>query len=178
LAVAARLHISPRMKFRQLAALLLIALAPSIPRPIGACSLEPRDGGIWQAEPIEGDTQAPTQLTATYGVDWPEDGSSVACGGGGSCGVGPAYFVFHLSAVDDNVASEALGYRFVVVGGEPPRGFDATQPLMPDPYAYGDGAEIGISFSRDDNHFSFDLQITAIDRNGNESDPIVIEIEG
>ncbi len=177
--MAASLHIASGMKFRQLAALLVIALAPSIPRPIGACSLEPRDGGIWREEPVEADTQAPTQLTATYGVDWPEDGSSVACGGGGGCGPGPAYFVFHLSAVDDNVTAEGLGYRFVVVGGQPPRGLEtASQALMPDPFAQGEGAEIGISFSRDAGHFSFDMQITAIDRNGNESEPIVIEIEG
>lgn len=163
------------MKFRAAAPLLLIALAPSIPRSIGACSLAPRDGGTWYEEPLLGDTGAPTQLTATYGIEWPEGGDNVACAG--SCGPGPAYVVLHLSAVDDLTPAARIGYRFEILDGQPPRNLQFDQVLLVDPYSYS-GDEIGLSFDRETDHFDVDLQITAIDQNGNESAPIVITIAG
>jgi hypothetical protein len=165
------------MTLRHLAPLLLIALAPSIPRSIGACSLAPRDGGGWYEEPIVGDTSGPTQLVASYSVyRAPEDsGASLSCAA--SCGPGPSYVLLQLTALDDRTTAENLGYKFAIVGGQPPKNFQYDQILRVD--AYGPtGNEIGLAFDRDSAPFSFDLEITAIDQNGNESTPIVIEIDG
>ncbi|MGE3767584.1 MAG: hypothetical protein AB7L94_35345, partial [Kofleriaceae bacterium] len=63
------------------------------------------------------------------------------------------------------------------LGGQPPRNLQLDQVLLVDPYSYS-GDEIGLSFDRETGHFDIDLQITAIDQNGNESAPIVITIAG
>jgi hypothetical protein len=165
------------MKLVRVAPLLLIALAPSIPRPLGACSLAPRDGGGWYEEPLLGDTGAPTQLAATYSIDRPagDDDSNIGCMA--SCGPGPAYVVLQLSAVDDLTPAERIGYKFAIVGGQPPQQLQYDQVLVVDPYSET-GTEIGLSFDRDTGSFSFDLEITAVDQNGNEGAPMVLRIEG
>lgn len=161
------------MKLLQVAP-LLIALAPSIPRPVGACSLAARDGGGWYEEPLLGDTGAPTQLSATYTIERPsEDGYGCQ----DSCGPGPGYVVLQLSAVDDLTPLEGMGFKFGIAGGQPPRHLQYDQVLLVDPYS-ATGTELGLMFDRTSGPFSFDLEITAIDRNGNESEPVVIEIHG
>ncbi len=166
------------MKHYVVAALLV--LAPSIPRPIGACSFAQRNGGLWSARPIEGDTQGPTLLGAEYRVERPADDDSIGCGR--SCGPGSGYIVLQLSAQDDLSAREDIAYRFEILGGTMPPGFEAESYFVevafrPDSDIV-DAIELGLSVSRDAGSFAFDLQITAIDLNGNESTPIVIEIEG
>lgn len=165
------------MNFRLLAPLLLIALAPSIPRPLGACSLAPRDGGGWYEEPLIGDTGAPTQLAATYTIDWPSGDGDSGIGCMATCGPGPAYVVLQLSAVDDLTPANRIGYKFALVGGQPPKQLQYDQTLLVDEYS-ASGTELGLMFDRASGPFSFDLEITAVDQNGNESEPIVITIDG
>lgn len=163
------------MKVRQLAPLLLIALVPSIPRPLGACEPASRDGGAWSEEPLLGDAGAPTGLTATYRIDRPSgDGSSLGCAT--SCG--PFQFiVLELSAVDDMTPANRIGYKFAIVGGQPPSYLQFGETLLVDEYS-ASGTEIGLRFSDDSGGFSFYLEVTAVDQNGNESEPIVIAIDG
>ena len=176
LAVADRLQVTKGMKPRSLAPLLLLVLAPSIPRTIGACSLAARHGTWWE-EVQPGDTTGPTNLTAGYSVDRPDesDGGGVGCTA--SCGSGPAYVVLDVSATDDATPRERIGYKFAIVGGQPPKNLDYTQVYAIDTYSET-GGEIGLWFDRDAGAFSFDLEITAVDTSGNESTPIVIAIDG
>lgn len=164
------------MMRRRVVPLFLIALAPSIPRPTGACSLEPQHGGEWYEDPIDGDVVAPTRVTVNYYVVRPPEGNDIGCAE--SCGPGPNLLVFRVSALDDIVAPNALGYRFRAVGdGRLPRGLAPVQTLYPNP-AMENGLEIGLDFSREAGSLSFDMEITALDRNGNESEPIVVTIDG
>jgi hypothetical protein len=157
----------------------LLVLAPSIPRPLGACPFVQRNGGLWSARPIEGDTEGPTLFSAAYRVERPAEEGTFACGD--SCTSG-TYVVLHLSAQDDRSASEDIAYRFEIVGGTTPPGFEAEAyftevAFEPDPDIV-DGIELGLYFSRSAGPFAFDMQIIAVDRNGNESEPIVLEIKG
>ncbi len=165
------------MKLRQLAPILLVALTPSIPREIGACSLAPRDGGGWYEEPLYGDSTPPTQPSVSYSILWTAQahGGSVGCTA--SCGPGPAYVLLELGAADDKTPAERIGYKFAIASGRPPKNLQYDQILTVDPYSRS-GTELGLAFDTDSGPFSFDLEITAVDQNGNESVPVVIEIEG
>ena len=165
------------MKARSLAPLLLFVLAPSIPRPVGACSLAPRDGGGWYEEPLLGDSTPPVAPTASYSIYRPADDDDANVGCMASCGPGPAYVLLDLTTTDDMTPAERIGYKFAIVGGQPPKNFLYDQILTVDPYSRS-GTELGLSFDRRSAPFSFDLEITAIDQNGNESVPVVIEIDG
>jgi hypothetical protein len=159
--------------------LLLIVLTPSIPRPVGACSLAPRDGGWHNNDPLYAlDTTPPSAVTASYTVLRAKDDGG---GGGGcgiaSCGPAPSYVLLSLSATDDRAAVDRLGYTFAIVDGQPPRYFNYENVLKVDPYS-ASGTELGLSFDTDAAPFSFDLEIRAVDLNGNEGPPIVMTIEG
>lgn len=165
------------MTLRQVALLLVLAVTPSIPRWSGACEPALRDGGTWEARPTAGDTQGPTQVTATSTIErHGESHSPLGCGT--TCGQGFAYIVLQLSAVDDIATPDTIGYRFAIASGQPPEIYDAlSETKLVDPYSEG-GREIGLRFDINAAPFTFDLEVVAVDGNGNESAPVVVEISG
>lgn len=156
-------------------ALLMLLLAPSLPRPVGACSPALRDGGWHSNDPAYAtDTVAPSAVMASATVERStrDDGGSVGCNT--SCGPAPGYIVLRPTATDDRAGLAQLGFKLAIASGQPPRGLDVSQVLLIESYS----GEIGLRFDNDAAPFSFDLELRAVDLNGNEGPPTVITIEG
>ena len=167
--------IGPGMRRTHLLASGLIALAPSIPKPVGACSVAVMDGGVHVLDPRYADDDvAPSALVASAAV-WRSPASDDS--GCTSCGPSPGYVHLELSATDDRTPYERLGYKFAIAAGQPPRGLDLTHTLLPNPYD-GWGHQLGLAFDTSSEPFSFDLEIRAIDLDGNAGPPVVITIDG
>lgn len=157
------------MKVGRYVAALIIAVAPSIPQLIGACSI-PLMYGSWTRSPIVGDTNAPTNLVADVVVDRDEMAAGCACSKG--CR-GRSYVVFLPRAADDHTLPERIGYRFTVVAGENPTPIELDEG---ETYTTQDDV-IGFAFGSNTPRVSFDVEVVAIDESGNESPPIVIEVD-
>lgn len=161
-----------------LAAFALLATT-TFPRFSGACSPAPTDGGTLFPDPAyAADVIPPSAVTASVvDVNRPLDRSEIGCGGGGTCGRGPGEITLALSATDESSGAE-VGYKFTVVGGQPPEGF-WIGPNFNDPLRTLEGSgTIGLTFDPDAKPFSFDLEIRAVDLNGNEGAPVVVAIDG
>lgn len=143
-------------------ALALLVVAPSIPRPSGACSPVPDDNGPHELDvTFSADAVAPGAVDATSSVSRSSGGGG-GCAGTDSCGGGFSMVRVALTAVDDRTPEERMGYRFAIVGGQPPPGL-----LFPsgDRTAYGE-----VNWRFDSSYrgsFSFDVSIRAVDLNGN-----------
>jgi len=138
----------------------LLVLAPSIPRPSGACSPVEDDYGPHDRDPaFVTDTVAPSAVDATYDV-------YRSSGGGGcanSCGSGFSTIQLSVHATDDRTSSERMGYRFTIVGGQPP-----PRILFPTGDRISSYGQFNWRFDPDyDGAFSFDVEIRAVDLNGN-----------
>lgn len=153
---------------KHLAAVVLVALAPSIPRPSNACSIAPPDYGPLELDPtFETDTVPPSAVDVTYNV-YRRDGGG-ACG---SCGDFSSINVA-LTATDDRATSERLGFRFRLVGGGTPPGM-----TLPDDDRVSDYGSIYWRFdSAYRGRISFDVEVRAVDLNGNVGPATVITIE-
>jgi hypothetical protein len=134
----------------------LLAFAPSIPRPVGACTPYPTDGGLHTLDLAHGtDRTPPSAPTASYSVyeGSPADGGG--CGGKPECGGAPATIYIDLSAIDDRTPATEMGYKLAIADGAIGLRFDSTM-------LHG---------------WSFDLEIIAVDLNGNEGPPVIVTIE-
>jgi MYXO-CTERM domain-containing protein len=156
---------------RPLVLALAAASTVAIPSPASACSLA--GNGSWQAdEALASDTTPPSAPAAEVtGVFRSEDESS-GCGNVASCG-SIASIHLAVSATDDRAQPEQIGYEVTVVGGEPPDGFDPT--LDPRVIPFGD--ELVFYFDFNSPSFSMDLEIRAVDANGNLGPPVVVTVE-
>lgn len=150
-------------------ALALIVLAPSIPRDSGACSPLQINGGEWTHEPLAGDVEPPIAVTASYEIKRFPISEGTGCGDA-PCG-GWTFVLLDLASTDDRTPADRIGYRFAIASGQPPEGLYIGQTWLA-----SDG-ELGLRYYGD-GAFSFDLEITALDQNGNESEPVVISIDG
>ncbi len=103
---------------------------------------------------------------------------NVTGGCGGGCGH-PSLVYVQVIAVDDRAFATDIGYKFAITRGEAPRGFTLPSgALRAEVDGIGNG-ELGLRYSDDaPSGFSFDLEIRAVDLNGNESAPITVTIEG
>ena len=99
-------------------------------------------------------------------------GDRGGCGMDDSCGGGVSMVHLRVDASDDQTPAEQLGYRFVIVGGQPPPhiGFPSDDRVS----GWGefnwrfDGEYRGA--------FSFDVEIRAVDLNGNVGPATVVTI--
>lgn len=141
---------------------LVALLAVALPRPADSCSIS-------VPSPHQKDPQHATDVTppsATFVTTSRVESSD----GGGCCGGARRWIELGLVASDDKTSADELGYKLTVVGGEPPRNFPETQTLQ-----YG-GDRMPVSVDFEDAAFAFDLEIRAVDLNGNEGPPVVVEI--
>lgn len=155
-------------------AAVIIALAPSIPRLTGACSV-PLMFGYWSKAPLAGDTSAPTNVMFDVVINH-DDGFQ---GCGNDC-FDMSFLVLEPRATDDHTPPERIGYRFRVVAGEAAPSLDL--PRENDTLTAYTGFTdrdmyIAFPFDYDATSFSFDLEVIAVDESGNESAPIVLEID-
>lgn len=161
---------------------LVLLTTTTYPRVGGACLPLQDNAGPWTLDAAyASDVVPPSAVTATASVarfDDPAEGGcgdqhDFDCGGSGS-----ARIELRLRATDDQVGSD-VGYQFLVVGGQPPEGFrvgPGSGPLRPnDPSS---STSIGLRFANDASAFSFDLEIRAVDKNGNAGPPVVLTIDG
>jgi|GEM_PF-3237510 len=155
-------------------AAVIIAVAPSIPQLTGACSV-PLQFGYWQRAPVAGDTNAPTNVVFDVTVNH-DDGFQ---GCGNACW-NRSYLVLEPHTTDAHTPPERIGYRFKVVAGDVPPSLD-----LPDEdetlTTYGGFTDrvdyIAFPFDYNAPSFSFDLEVVAVDESGNESEPIVLDID-
>ncbi|MFN0251736.1 MAG: hypothetical protein ACKV2T_32970 [Kofleriaceae bacterium] len=150
---------------------VVIALGPSIPKLVGACTVEWRYNGYSDDNRPEtpGDTTPPT-LSVAYHFDR----TGAGCGNSGPCDTNWSFLVLVPTPTDDRTPAEFIHYRLEVIRGTPPE--PSWQDLG---FVHGvdrDG-EIGLTFDDDVDDFTFDLQITAVDISGNASEPFVLTIE-
>ena len=79
-----------------------------------------------------------------------------------------------LAATDDAAPANRLGYKLRVASGDPPDrlgiGADAIAPPSLD------GGSVSLFFSYMDYAFAFDLEVRAVDLNGNEGPPTIVFI--
>ena len=154
-------------------ALLALLLAPSIPRPTGACSAVSENAGERQLDPaFSTDLVPPSAVTASAVVDRDDDDG----GGGGGCNgaqcVTSGSFVFmSVYAMDDRAQKEQLGYRLTLASGELPAGMN-----LPTTAVISDSGELRLRFPNDAPAFAFELEIRAVDLNGNNGPATVIAV--
>ena len=150
---------------------LVLAVLVDAPRPAAACSLL-GNGEHQRDAAYASDTVAPSAVTAAAAVHRSADDSG--CGGvsGGTCG-DLASISITVAATDDAAPVDKLGYQLRVVSGELPAGLTIpTTPVIS--YA---GDELYFYFNYGDRSgFVVDLEIRAVDLNGNLGPPSVITI--
>jgi len=79
-----------------------------------------------------------------------------------------------VSAIDDAAPPERLGYRFRVAGGDPPDGLGIPDAAIAPPRI--NSGRVLLFFSYMDPAFAFELEVRAVDLNGNEGPPTVVAI--
>jgi hypothetical protein len=158
---------------KRLAVLALILIAPSIPRPTGACSTVPENNGPHGLDlAFASDTVAPSAGIASASIDT-ADGDG---GGGGGCGTplcgdGGSFVVLNVSATDDRAPGERIGYRLTIAGGQPPQGLD-----LPATAVLSFSGDLLLRFPINAPAFAFDLEIRAVDLNGNIGPSTVVAV--
>jgi hypothetical protein len=150
-------------------AALAILLAPSIPRPVGACSLAAPNGGPHELDPAESsDTVAPGAVDVQVSL---YDGQRERGCSQSTCGDLPPAVHLVITSSDNRTPPELLGYRLRVVRGQPPVGSQ-----IPSEAVRTTGNLIYFNHSEDDS-FDFDLEVRAVDLNGNLGPATVVTIE-
>jgi MYXO-CTERM domain-containing protein len=146
----------------------------ALPRPASACSLATND--LWIQNPAHAsDTTAPSRpaIGAVEVTRHFEDEQS-GCGRNvSSCGSFGTMEI-NVSATDDRAQAQDIGYEVRIVGGNAPDAFDPTREGRVRPF-FGEGRMI-FFFDVDSPDFSVDLEIRAVDGNGNVGDPIVVTV--
>lgn len=156
-------------------AIVALLLAPSIPRPTGACS--PLATGTYPHTldaAFASDTTAPS-VTVSGSFSLIEDSGENGGGGCGTvdCGNGGNYIAIQPTATDDQTPAARIGYRFAIAAGQPPQGLDLPATAVGNDY----GAEMLLPYyGAPGAPFSFDLEIRAVDLNGNVGPATVITI--
>jgi hypothetical protein len=154
---------------------IVLALAASalvaIPTPAEACS---RVGnGSWQADAAQAGDTTPPSATVVSAFVTRDKGDSGGCLGTSSCG---SFAAIHLDvqATDDRTSPEEIAFEVRVVGGTAPTNFDPSRDgrVLP---AFG--TELIFNFQFSSPSFAVDLEVRAVDANGNLGPPVVITVE-
>jgi hypothetical protein len=170
---------SPPARLPGRAPALAIALAVALGATAGArearaCSkVAPAPHAFDQAEAAVDSTPPSAPSAWLAQVRWPAPEGGASCDGLGfiSIGVDPAY--------DDRTPADAMGYRFEIVDGRPPRGLQLPAgPVRL--FGEGGGRAVELYWSADgegEESVSFRLAVYAVDRAGNESArPTYVEV--
>jgi hypothetical protein len=142
------------------------------PRPLGACSLASNDDHHLDPA-FSTDKTAPGAVEANVFdlVHHEDDGDGGGCGTHvASCGSFGSLTI-DVSATDDTAPAEKIGYRLRMIGGDAPRGLNLP---MQDVRPFG--SQLQLYFDVDDYDFEFQLEISAVDLNGNVGAPTVLRI--
>lgn len=132
------------------------ALAVAAPRPARACSLFGYDPMFLSAG---SDTVAPT-LSVGPATVWRGDGS---CAGTGLVQV-------EVAATDDQTPANVIGYQVLVTRG------DVRFPGLPaTPFTQLSG-DLSLHFNDTGQALDLTLQVRAVDRNGNLSEPVSVDV--
>jgi hypothetical protein len=151
-------------------ALLALVLAPSIPRPSGACSVDAGHGGDHRLDPEHAtDMTASGAVTADFDLYFDPDDESPGCS---SCGGDYSHIRFGVAASDDRTPADRLAYKFAISGGRPPNGIDL--PFKPLFIGYDGGVQLRIS--RENRELGFEIEIRAVDLNGNVGPPTLLTV--
>jgi hypothetical protein len=137
-----------------------------------ACSISEPLTSAHVVDPAESaDIVAPTITNVTAGSSRHEPEGCIA--NGAKC-EGLASVHVKVAATDDRTAAAKLGYLFTVLpDGDYPDGFKgwgSTAIVVPN-------GEVWDFISYDDEDFDFDIEVRAVDLNGNVSEPRVVNIE-
>ncbi|MBA3454905.1 MAG: hypothetical protein H0T42_17585 [Deltaproteobacteria bacterium] len=155
----------------RLLAIAALLVAPSIPRWSGACEPTPDNDGPHALDPVfAADTVAPSAVTATSLIERADEGDGGGCGTP-KCGGGGTAVYLSVAATDDRTPKDRLGYRLTLAGGQLPSGL--SLPTTPVLSSYG---ELRLRLPSDAGAFAFDLEIRAIDLNGNVGPATVIAV--
>ena len=165
-----RLLVDAETRARRIAALRWPPRCSSVRHAV-APALLACPNGLHELDPAHAnDTTTPSAAiveNVDVGRHADEGGCAIAgCGDRGT-------ILFYVRASDDRAKPEELGVRLAVVGGAPPRGmslidYDVT-------LAYN--GEVVIYFDYDAPPFEMDLEVRAIDRNGNLGPPTIVHID-
>jgi hypothetical protein len=157
---------------RPLITAVLIVLAPSIPTLTGACSLVPENGGVHALDAqYATDAIAPTITSADTYVVRPGEPAGCACESAG-CGDSRWFVRLYMAAADDRAGEYELGYKFRVIGGQAPASL-----VLPTETVRSSTGEVLLLLSKQERGaIAFDLEIRAVDLNGNESAPTVVSV--
>jgi hypothetical protein len=142
------------------------------PAPLGACSLATNEDHHLDLA-FGSDKTAPGTVTASVYdlIHHENDGDGGGCGTHvASCGSFSS-LTLDVSAIDDQTPAERIGYRLRVISGDTPRDFNVP---MQDVRAFG--SQLYLYFAVDDHDFDFELEIRAVDLNGNAGAPTVVAI--
>ncbi len=161
------------------ALLTLISTSATLvaPRPIGACSLATNE--LHRVDPaFSSDATPPSAVTAAV-VDVAhieDDGDGGGCGSHvASCG---SYGVVTVavSATDDAAPPDRIGYQIRLVSGTPPRDFGvpAQSDMLGASRPFEN--ELIFYFHPDDHDWQVELEIRAVDLNGNLGPPTLLAI--
>ena len=155
------------MRLLELCLVAAVAVV-AVPRTADACSLATNDQ--WVADPTHSadQTSPSTPEVANVAVTRSED--SGGCGMS-SCG-DRATIHLDVSATDDRAQAELIGYEVRVVGGEAPAGLDP----MRDGRVRPSGGELLFYFDYGAPGFTIDLEIRAVDLNGNLGPPQIVTV--
>ena len=152
-------------------ALLALILAPSIPRPTGACSALPDNAGEHAVDTaFATDLVPPSVVTVAMAVDRNPGSGSGGCGGA-ACSDRSNVVFLSVDATDDRAPSSQLGYQLTVVAGQVPSGM-----TIPTTAVGAIDGDLRLWFPSDTRAIAFDLEIRAVDLNGNLGPATVITI--
>jgi len=157
----------PRFRFLLAAAGVALVVAP---RPADACSLIAN--GDWQPDTAQASDTTPPAAPTVEITDVHRSEDRSGCGGTSSCG-DLATIHLAVSATDDRATAAQLGYELRVVGGTPPAGFDPEAAGRVTP-AFGDELVFYFDFAAPS--FEVDVEVRAVDANGNLGPPTVVTI--
>lgn len=152
-------------------ALLLLVLAPSLPRPTGACSALPDNAGEHVVDTaFATDLVPPSAVTVAIAVER-EPGSGNGGCGGAACSDRSNIVFLSVDATDDRAPSARLGYQLTVVAGQVPSGM-----IIPTTAVGAIDGDLRLWFPNDTKAIAFDLEIRAVDLNGNVGPATVVAI--
>jgi hypothetical protein len=146
-------------------------LALACPDPVGACSIIGNPDHTVDAAYADDETP-PGAVTASVLVRRFDQGGGGGCGGTAvsSC-YDVAFVEVTVAATDDAAPAEQLGYQVRVASGQAPAGMT--------PPAGAIRAEQGVlvlPFSYMQSGFSFELEVSAVDLNGNLGPPTLVAV--
>jgi MYXO-CTERM domain-containing protein len=149
--------------------LAAVSALVAMPRSASACSLATND--LWiENEAHATDATPPSTPVVGAAVVSRHFDDNNGCGNVASCGSFGTMEI-EISATDDRATEADIGYEVTIVGGTAPTGFDPTREGRVRPFG-----QLIFFFDADSPDFSVDLEIRAVDGNGNVGEPIVITV--